>query len=202
MKRTDEQISLYVWRRLKQFSEHPDDGGTKAALANLRRGVGKRPGDIPELWGYFLCDLPQELQGKNEPSYAEWAIYISLTVFAVHQQGHMLRTEFMNQEGQSLGKAMRLMVQSMEGDTESCEERVRFRLNQMATSMGMKELSVHLRSIVKLLSGSNIKLDYPMLAKELYWFQIPRKKSDVCLKWGRDFYTYSEVKNEKENREE
>ena len=31
----------------------------RARLAELRRGVGHQPGDLPALWGSFLQDLPK-----------------------------------------------------------------------------------------------------------------------------------------------
>ena len=33
----------------------------RARLAELRRGVGHQPGDLPTLWGSFLQELPKEL---------------------------------------------------------------------------------------------------------------------------------------------
>ena len=52
----------------------------RAQLAELRRGVGHQPGDLPALWGSFLQELPKELWGREtaagecrEPSEAEWA---------------------------------------------------------------------------------------------------------------------------------
>lgn len=59
----------------------------RARLAELRRGVGHQPGDLPALWGSFLQELPKELWGRGtaagecrEPSEAEWAVYLALTL--------------------------------------------------------------------------------------------------------------------------
>ena len=70
---------------------------SRAELAELRRGVGRAPGEKPMLWGTILTNLPEEFYGRNgEPSRAEWAIYIALTMFALHQQGHDIKTECMH----------------------------------------------------------------------------------------------------------
>lgn len=37
----------------------------RARLAELRRGVGHQPGDLPALWGSFLQELPKELWGRE-----------------------------------------------------------------------------------------------------------------------------------------
>lgn len=156
--------------------------GSKAHLAQLRRGVGKVPGELPELWGMFLRDLPEELMGKDgKPSYAEWAVYTTLTLFALHQQGH---AQPMNAEGEDnhLGRAMRKLVQNDE------EENVRMKLSIAARSDDAAELSYHLKTLIKLLAGSDIKLDYVDLAKDLYWFQFEKSADRIRLKWGQDFY--------------
>lgn len=60
----------------------------RAQLAMLRRGVGKKPGDLPELWGILFGDLPEEfLSVSGEPTREEWAVYTALTLYALHQQG-------------------------------------------------------------------------------------------------------------------
>lgn len=65
----------------------------RARLAELRRGVGHQPGDLPALWGSFLQELPKGLWGREtaagecrKPSEAEWAVYLALTLYALHQQ--------------------------------------------------------------------------------------------------------------------
>ena len=52
------QIDGLVERRIRQIQglpEHP----RRAALANLRRGIGRAPGELPELWGSFLQEMPR-----------------------------------------------------------------------------------------------------------------------------------------------
>jgi len=75
-------------QKIQALPEHPN----KATLANLRRGIGRAPGDIPALWGAFLQDLPLELQSdRGKASPAEWAIYTALTLYALHRQRAWLR---------------------------------------------------------------------------------------------------------------
>lgn len=160
-----------------------EQSGSKARLAQLRRGVGKQPGELPELWGSFLKNMPEELMGRNgDPSYAEWTIYTVLTLFALHQQGH---SRPMNAEGEEnhLGRAARRLVQ-----TEEDEENVRLKLSIVARSDDMTELSYHLKTIVKLLGNRDIQLDYVDLAGDLYWFQFEKYADRIRLKWGQDFY--------------
>ena len=90
-----EEIKLVreeMYKRVQELIRQKNTSGGRAALAKLRRGIGKKPGEMPELWGVFLNKMSPELFSRTgEPSRAEWAIYISLTMFALHQQGSPLR---------------------------------------------------------------------------------------------------------------
>lgn len=76
----------------------------RAELAELRRGVGRQPGELPALWGSFLAEMSEELRGTDGPSKAEWAIYLALTLYALHQQGANRAEGSMNQPGKTLGR--------------------------------------------------------------------------------------------------
>lgn len=174
-----------------------DLGSSKAQLAQLRRGVGKRPGELPELWGIFLRNMPEELMGKEgRPSYAEWAIYTALTLFALHQQGH---SEPMHAEGEEnrLGRAVKKLAH---GEEE--EENVRRKFSIAARSDDMEELSYHLKTLVRMLGSNDIKLDYEDLAKDLYRFQFENDTDQVRLKWGQDFYRFVGTKDRGEEEKD
>lgn len=177
------QIRDYVSRKIEKLSKMKDTGFGKATLANLRRGAGKIPGELPELWGTFLNELPEELLGINgNPSYAEWAIYLSLTMYAVHHQG---KNESVHAENISLGHAA---AQLMDENKDEERERVMRRFAPVVTAKDMAGFSYHLRCFVNLFSSKNIRLDYVKLAEDIYDFQFDESRRKVQLNWGRDFY--------------
>ena len=172
----------YTARQIARLSS--GSGGQKAALAELRRGVGKEPGEDPGLWGAFLLDLPEELYGKDgKPSRAEWAIYITLTLYALHQQGKDPAADSVSAEGEDLGKAAAGLAQDQDD-----RDRILRRFSAMVTAADMRELSHHLRGLVQLMKARGIRLDYPALAEDLYWWQVPSRTNQVKLKWGQGFY--------------
>lgn len=176
-------VGEYVNRRIFLLTGNLNAGDAKGWLAQLRRGIGKKPGELPELWGILLQTLPEELMGKgNEPSHAEWAIYTALTLFALHQQGH---AESMNLPGKenSLGGSAQKLVH-----TDEEEERVRAKLSLAAQSYDMEELAYRLKTLIRLFSADNVKLDYVDLAKDLFLFQKEKYTDGIRLKWGQDFY--------------
>ena len=181
----------------------------RAELAQLRRGVGRQPGELPALWGSFLAEMPEELRGTDGPSKAEWAIYLALTLYALHQQGAYRAEGSMNQPGQTLGSAVRLLAEKTvngedqaekEADEEKwAESSVCRRFNILATADSMPEISHYLRGMIQLLRREKISLDYPQLAVDLYRLQFVESAPNVRLQWGRELYALKNEQKEKEN---
>ena len=154
----------------------------RAALAKLRRGAGKLPGNVPEIWEITIGALPE-----NAGEYAEQAIHVALTLFALHRQG----SEISGQNGGTLGTAVSKLKS---GDND---EAVTRRFNSAVTATTITELSVHVRSLVQLLRTKNIDMDYPKLAQELYYWQIDPEKTR--LNWGRDYWRLKNITKQEED---
>ncbi len=194
------EIGLFVKKKIGQIQAVADYGAGKKTLAQLRRGIGHEPGSLPELFAITLQDLPEGFLSKDgDATKEEWASYLSLTLYALHQQGYNAQTQPMHtKEGGSLGSAMSSLVSSYEGDPNA-EERILQRLQTLATSIDMKALSHHLRSVVQLLKSKGIPLDYGRLAGDLYEMQFPEGKKRVCLRWGEDLYRRGHDEEQKED---
>ena len=185
-----EQVKSFTASKIQRILADPSDSAARASLARLRRGIGHTPGEMPELWGEFLLDMPEELMGHGSPSHAEWAVYIALTTFALHQQGHERRADPVHKQGVSLGTAARRLMES-----EDDRERVARRFYPVATASDMAALSHHLRSLVMLLSAKGIPLDYVRLASDLLFLQNPASADRVRLRWGEDFCRLAKDEN-------
>lgn len=189
---SQQEIRNFVYGKLKRLQALPVNQ-RRAELAQLRRGVGHAPGEIPELWGSFLSEMPEELQGIKTASHAEWAIYMALTYYALHQQGNEVN---MNREGYGLGRAVRELAERNTSVQDWESSSVLRRFNALATARDIHEISHHLRGLIQLLrsaKGGGIPLDYPRLATELYGLQCYRAESphlsaDIKLRWGQDLY--------------
>ncbi len=189
---TQKEIKKFVSGKLKRLQALPDNQ-RRAELAQLRRGIGYAPGEIPELWGSFLTEMPDEFQGKKTASHEEWAIYLALTYYALHQQGN---DASMNRDGCGLGRAVRELAEKNTGAQDWEESGVLRRFNALATAKDIHEISHHLRGLIQLLrsaKGGGVPLDYPLLAAELYGLQcdVPGLEyisADIKLRWGQDLY--------------
>ena len=203
----------FVKDRIDRILSIGNPGEQKAVLANLRRGLGHKPGEIPELMDIFLEGLPKDLYEKKqslcveetEPTEAEWAIYTALTLFAMHQQRHKIEKELMHQENIGFGEAMAKLVHG-ENEKEKCKvlKRIRRKFNMAATAADIEEVAWHIKSAVQLLSAEDkgIPLDYAMLARDLYRFQSPDSRESVQLEWGRDFYRQLDKQDKPDSKED
>ena len=195
------EIETFVGRKIYILQAEADLSSGKAMLANLRRGVGREPGELPQLFGILLSDMPEDFWSKSgTATKEEWVCYTALTLYALHQQGYDAKSQHMHtDEGVSLGKAMYKLASSYDGDPNA-EQRVVQKMRILATSADVKELSHHLRGIVQLLKANGISLNYKRLAGDLYEMQFPDGKRKVCLRWGQDFYGGRDKKDNQESK--
>ena len=193
------RISGFVKFKLLQLQQNPRDAVVRAKLAKMRRGIGEQPGAVPELWDLLFDGLPEELEGRgNEPSRAEKAVYTALTLYALHQQGKDLHSDFMYLENNTLGRAVGQLARRSDGN----EEAVIRRFNVVVTSADLTEFSWHLRNIIQLCKRESIPLDYAAMARDLYEYQDLNRLDNVRLKWGRDFYRELSYREKVENEAE
>ena len=167
--------------------------GDKAALAKLRRGIGKKMGERPEILAYVLLDIEKinvEHKKEGEPTKVEQAIYTALTLYALHQQGqrdmmHADKKDVLTNRCISFGAAVKKLVD------DNNIKAIHRRFEQVMTAAGLEELAVHARGLINMLNKNGIALNYGKFAYDLYRFQDTNKRKDVMMDWGRDFYINS-----------
>jgi CRISPR system Cascade subunit CasB len=183
------EVGTIVDKRITALQEgvRANRSAEVAALARLRRGVGKRAGSVNDILQYTLAPEFVGRDAGDDPTNAEVAAHISLTLYALHQQSQGDR---MHQRGWGLGRAVRTLHPEEPTLPPSAVLR---RFQALGTSDSLDELTHHARGMVQLLRGKPTPLDYGLLADELVLWQRPGGASTVRLRWGRDFYRTSGV---------
>lgn len=198
------EIKNFVSRKIHILQAEADFGSGKAMLANLRRGVGREIGELPQVLGILLQDMPENFWSEDgTATREEWVCYTVLTLYALHQQGYDTKKQWMHTEEEvSMGRALYRLKNSYDNDPNA-EQRIVQKLRTLASAVDRKELSYHLRGIVQLLKSNGIPMNYKNLAEDLYDMQFSDGKRRVCLKWGQDFYGgKTQEKNEEKERGE
>lgn len=102
----DERKMIYgfVQERLRELKDNPDESTVRAQLAKMRRGVGEQPGTSLNCGGF--CSESSRTAGRKRKSAreSEVAIYMALTLYAMHQQSRSLRDENVNSRKSDLDK--------------------------------------------------------------------------------------------------
>lgn len=151
--------------------------------------------------------MPASFYGTNGPSHEEWAVYLALTLYALHQQSNDIVC--VSQPGCTLGRAVRrLAEQTVASGQDWTESSILRRFNALATAEEITEISHYLRGMIQLLRAAkpdSIPLDYPRLAVDLYGLQcdapqLAQLPANIRLRWGQDLYRYE--KNESSETQE
>ena len=159
-----------------------------AALARLRRGVGKQSGEVQDILEYTFDPIFAKGAVGDAPTDRETAAHIAMTLYALHQQS---QRQPMHRRGYGLGRSVR---QLNGPDVDGAPSPVRRRFNALGTADDLNELVHHARGMVQLLRAKSIPLDYALLADQLVrWQYLPNGPVGVRRLWGRDFYRTTTV---------
>jgi len=145
------------------------DRQDRAALAALRRGLGKGPGETAEPYLYVGRFLPEE-------PWREAAFLLTAALFALHPLPWPGATD---PRRSNLGGSLARLSRNVESD--SVERRVVALLNSHSD-----DLPDHLRRIVALLKTHDIPVDWAQLLHDVQGWDWPSRS--VQRAWARSFW--------------
>ena len=149
----------------------------RAALAALRRGLGKRPGQATEMFPYVVPWL-----GENQSLARQADYFLVAALFATHQISWPTPAAASAEEQRSytnLGASFRRLASASE--SESVEKRFVALLNAPR-----EDLPQHLRHAVSLLRAHDIPIDWARLLGDLAgWSREDRRIQNA---WARAFW--------------
>ena len=169
-------------------------GSGKAILAVIRDSIGKELTNAPQVWPMLFANLPEEYLGnKARVTAEENAIYLSLQIYALMQQGSSKLERGEEKSTRNIGETLRAL-RGDESKTKAMDERFNT----------IEELSHYLRQMIKILKANvaNPSVNYPKLANDLFWMQ-KGKRDNILMDWARAYYqSFQKSTVEKENTNE
>lgn len=158
-------------RKFVEYLRSLVDTEDRAALAALRRGLGRPPGSVPELCRYVVPWAP-----TDGPSWHEDIYYLVAALFALHQGSW---PPGVAQGPTNLGASFRRLAETSR--SESVEKRFVALL-----SVHPDDLPAHLRHAVSLLKAHDVPVDWAQLLHDLRdWGHEDRF---VQRDWARAFW--------------
>ena len=148
------------------------------SLAALRRGSGREPGTVPEMWPFY-SKLPESGHLTRQLR----AEHVCLVVYGLHQQGKAFSV---HKPGVGLGDALRGLRLSDRFSVEAIDSRVA----RLATATQIDEIAHHLTSLVQLMKAAKapIGFDYTRLFFDLVALQDELKSGPVRRRWGAAYF--------------
>lgn len=142
----------------------------RAALAALRRGVGRAPGEVVEMCRYVDPRLPATARWDEEATY-----YLVAALFGWHPS---------HRPGKNLGGALAELAaaQRQKGNEPAGIERRIIAL----LDAHRDDLPTHLRHAVGLLRSAELPLDYALLLRHVDQWDHPQRF--VQREWARAFW--------------
>ncbi len=168
---TNREKRPFFWER-----EHRADLPDGADLAALRRGVGREPGSVPQMWQYYTT-----LQADGHLTTRLRAEHAALTLFAIHQQS-------LPRSAHELGSGLGTAVKELRASGKFSPDAVDRRFGTAATATSLSEASYHLRGLVRQLRQIQRPLDYTALFWDLVTWQNPARLGQVRRRWAAQYF--------------
>lgn len=167
-------------RGLRALAE-PEERANRAALAALRRGLGKRPGEAPEMFPVLIPLLPQGRLRQRDEECA----YTVAALFAMHPASWDGAED--GRRRRNLGASLRRLRDA--ADSDGPERRMVALLNSDGA-----DLPEHLRGIVALLRGKDVPIDWTQLTYDLLAWNLAGR--EVQRRWASSFWGQAERSEE------
>ena len=141
----------------------------RGALAALRRGLGRPPGTVPEMFPYVIPFLPDD-----PPPWQEQAYYQVASLFALHPA-----TTAHGNMGDHLAAAR----------SEATREALERRFTALLAAH-RDDLPDYLRQVVSYLKSKEIAINWDQLLRDLQWWGHPDYGDRVRKSWATAFWRW------------
>ena len=148
-------LAAYIYHTVGKLQDGYKDNSSwaKERLAILRHVANRSIGDSPETWDVLYDEsFPESLIGMGQnPTRGEQAAFLTLTLYAVHQQSKRHGVHVKTEKGsrpRTLGTAVREFATAT--GTELFDSSLYRRFTAMVQSQTIEGVAHHLRSLIKL----------------------------------------------------
>jgi len=150
------------------------DPTARATLAMLRRGLGKEPGEAPEMYRYVQPRLA---------AVAEWdegRYYLVASLFAAHQV-NWHETDTPDPRRLNIGASFRQFINAKPESSDSTQRRF-----EALLECDREELPIHLRHAVSLLKSGDTWIHWEQLLRDIAQWNCEGKP--VQRRWARAYW--------------
>lgn len=155
----------------------------RAALAALRRGLGKEPGTVIEMHKVLMWRLPRAVSRRREDDY-----FTVAALFGLHPKESWRPSE--NRRHTNLGASLGTLRDDLKRSGSDSDSSIERRFVAMLNAP-KEDLDDHLRHAVGLLKANDVAVDWTQLLNDLRgWDNDSRWKQ---RDWSRAFWQNTEA---------
>ena len=179
-------------------AESGSSARSRARLARLRRDLDGTAPTWMSIGEELFAQWPQELEAPadDSPEFDRQvnAIRAALELYAVHQQskGQGVAQKYQTDPSSRMtfGRACRRIAP----DPEQAKGVLR-RLRVVESASDFNGVVRGVRTLIMLMRGADVQIDYGSLARDLYLIQLPSQRGKVFQSWARDYYYSKQSSN-------
>lgn len=181
MTENNNRVTAYavVQKIIFALNKQSETGNISGTLAVLRRSIGKNYEEASDVWPILIPFMPDEFIGTGNPTYEEKAVYNAMQLYALGQQGSKKIENDKN--SRNMGSSLRALRMD---NSVSLDRRFR----SLITTSSYDEFVHQLQQLYKLgKSKGNLKVNFPKLADDLFWYQTGKGKL-IRLSWAKEYF--------------
>lgn len=163
-------------QRFAAYLKDLEDNEERAALADLRMGLGRPPQEAVRMYRYVIPWLAADATPSEERAY-----YTVASLFAYHQISWSGDSEWETNLGASFGRLAQKQREETGSEPASIESRFVALLNSH-----YDDLPEHLRRAVALLKAKEVPVDWAQLLHDIQRWQV--SGSPVQRAWAKSFW--------------
>ena len=179
-------------------AESGSNARSRARVARLRRDLDGTAPTWMSIGEELFAQWPQELEAPadDSPEFDRQvnAVKVALELYAVHQQskGQGVAQKYQTDPSSRMtfGRACRRITP----DPEQVKGVLR-RLRVVESASDFNGVVRGVRTLIMLMRGADVQIDYGSLARDLYLIQLPSQRGKVFQSWGRDYYYSKQSSN-------
>ena len=163
-------------------AESGSNARSRARLARLRRDLDGTAPTWMSIGEELFAQWPQELEAPADDSPEFDRQVNAVRVAQKYQTDPSSRMTF--------GRACRRITP----DPEQAKGVLR-RLRVVESASDFNGVVRGVRTLIMLMRGADVQIDYGSLARDLYLIQLPSQRGKVFQSWGRDYYYSKQSSN-------
>ncbi len=183
MANSDGTFIRYLYKLARdERGEGREAPSARAALAGLRRGRGKEPGTVAEMYSLVIPEL-REARGWEEQSWVDATYFLVAALFAGHRWSREnIGPDLFTESRTNLGASFRAFTRAAEADGQAVSASTETRFAALL-ECDRQRLPDHLRYAVNLLGDTAI--DWATLLDDILQWDVEKRTQ---LRWAKAYW--------------